>query len=153
MKGYAQLRVTWSKEVRTAQGPGFREAQQGRWHDGVALIVKYGKLVPGREQQATELFTETKEFLQEQFETGYITYFEPFIYTTGDWEVDTGFWLTKGERDKLLKVIDTEKFKWIMARAQFVVEHLRFEWLDFGEAITEQVERASKVVSEFAFVH
>jgi hypothetical protein len=119
----------------------------------VALIVKYGKLVPGREQQAIELFTETKEFLDEQLKAGYITYYEPFIYTTGDWEVDTGFWLTKGERDKLLRVIDTEKFKWIMARAQFVVDHLRLEWLDFGEAIPEQVERASKVVSEFAFVH
>ncbi len=119
----------------------------------VALIVKYGKLVPGREQQAIELFAETKEFLGEQLEAGFITYYEPFIYTTGDWEADTGFWLTKGERDSLLKVIETEKFQWIIARAQFAVEHLRLEWLDFGEAITEQVERASKVVTEFAFVH
>ena len=119
----------------------------------IGLITKYGKLVPGREQQAIELFTETKQFLEEQFKAGFITYYEPFFYGTGDLEADAGFWLVKGERDKLLKVMETETYRWLMVKAQFVVEHLRVEWLTVGEGIPDQIERVSKAAVEFAFVH
>ncbi len=119
----------------------------------IGLIVKYGKLVPGREEQAIALFAETTQWLEEQLKTGYITYFEPFFYASGDLEADAGFWIIKGERDKVWNVVDDETFKWLTLKAQFLVDHLRVDWLTVGEAIPQQVERASKVSTEFAFVH
>jgi hypothetical protein len=50
-------------------------------------------------------------------------------------------------------VVDDETFKWLTLKAQFLVDHLRVDWLTVGEAIPQQVERASKVSTEFAFVH
>jgi len=119
----------------------------------IGLIVKYGKLVPGREEQAIALFAETTRWFEEQLKTGYITYFEPFFYASGDLEADAGFWIIKGERDKVWNVVDDETFKWLTLKAQFLVDHLRVDWLTVGEAIPQQVERASKVSTEFAFVH
>jgi hypothetical protein len=81
----------------------------------IGLIVKYGKLVPGREEQAIALVAETTQWFEEQLKTGYITYFEPFFYASGDleadagfWIIDAGFWIIKGERDKV--------WKWWMTR-------------------------------------
>jgi len=119
----------------------------------IGLIVKFGKLVPGREEQAIALFAETTQWFEEQLKTGYITYFEPFFYASGDLEADAGFWIIKGERDKVRNVVDDETFKWLTLKAQFLVDHLRVDWLTVGEAIPQQVERASKVSTEFAFVH
>jgi hypothetical protein len=117
------------------------------------FIVKWGKLVPGREQQAIELFGETKAFFIHQLTAGIITYYEPFIYASGDWETEAGFWVVKGDRDQLWKMVETEGFRWLMTRAQFVVDHLRFEWLLTDELLTQQVERATKAAGEFVFVH
>ena len=119
----------------------------------IGFIVKYGKLVPGREEQAIALFAETTDWLKEQMKTGYITYFEPFFYATGDLEADAGFWIIKGERDKVWKLMEDETFRWLTLKAQFLVDHLRVEWLTVGAEIPLQVERATKVTTEFAFVH
>lgn len=119
----------------------------------IGLIVKYGKLVPGREEQAIALFAETTEWFTEQRTKGYITYFEPFFYATGDLEADAGFWIIKGERDKVWKMVDDETFKWLTLKAQFLVDHPRVEWLTVGEAIPQQVELASNFTTEFAFAH
>jgi len=119
----------------------------------IGLIVKYGKLVPGREEQAIALFAETTQWLHEQLAEGYITYFEPFFYASGDLEADAGFWIVKGDRDKVWKMVDDETFRWLTLKAQFLVDHLRVDWLTVGDAIPQQIERTSKVTTEFAFVH
>jgi hypothetical protein len=117
------------------------------------MIIKYGRLVPERETYAIELFTETKRFFEEQKKLGIVTYVEPFFFATGDFEADLGFWLIKGDREKLAKLVEGEAYRWLLARAQFAVDHLIVEWLTVGEGIVEQVERASKAVVELATIH
>jgi hypothetical protein len=119
----------------------------------VGLILKWGKLVPGREQQAIELFAEAKQFMEEQLKAGIITYYEPFIYSTGDWETEAGFWLVKGDRDKVIKLVETEAYRWLMTKAGFMVDHLQFEWLLTGESVAEEIERVTKLATEYAYVH
>jgi hypothetical protein len=117
------------------------------------VIVKYGKLVPGRETYAIDLFSETKVFFEEQQKLGFIEYFEPFFYTTGDFEADLGFWVIKGEWAKLAELMESDAYRWLLTRAQFAVDHLEVEWLTVGDGIAEQVERASKAIVELATVH
>lgn len=119
----------------------------------IGLIVKYGKLVPGREQQAIELFTETSQWLEGQFKKGFLTYYEPYFYASGDLQSEAGFWIVKGERDQVWKMVEDETFRWLTIRAQFVVDHLTVEWLTVGAAIPQAVERATKVAAEFALPH
>ncbi len=114
------------------------------------LIVKFGKLVPGREQRAIELFAEAKEYFEEQSRTGVITYYEPYFYGSGDLEAQAGFWIIKGDRDYLWKMVEDERFRWLTAKAQFVVDHLEVDWLTVGAGIDEQVERGTKLAAEFS---
>ncbi len=117
------------------------------------LIVKFGKLVPGREQQGIELFGEVKPFLEEWYRKGVVTYYEPYFYGSGDLETRTGFWIVKGTREDLWKLMEDEKFRWLMAKAQFVVDHLEVDWLTVGAAIDEVIERGAKLAAEFAPIH
>jgi len=116
------------------------------------LIVKFGKLVPGREQQAIELFAEAKEYFEEQSRKGVITYYEPYFYGSGDLEAQAGFWIIKGDRDHLWKMVEDERYRWLTAKAQFVVDHLEVDWLTVGVGIDEQVERGTKLAAEFALI-
>jgi hypothetical protein len=119
----------------------------------VGLIIKFGKLVPGREEQGIELFAEVKPLFQQWYDKGVITYYEPFFYGSGDLETRVGFWIVKGERTELWQMIEEEKFLWLMAKAQFVVDHLEVDWLTVGSGIDELVERGAKLAAEFAPIH
>jgi hypothetical protein len=119
----------------------------------IGLMVKFGKLVPGREQHAIELFAEAKRYFAEQYKKGIITYYEPFFYGTGDLEAQVGFWILKGERDLIWKMAEDETFRWLTTKAQFLVDHLEVDWLTVGVAIDEQVQRGAKLAAEFAPVH
>lgn len=116
----------------------------------IGLIVKFGKLVPGREAQAIEVFNEAKLFLEEQYKKGTISHYEPYFYGSGDLETQLGFWIAKGERASVWKMVEDERFRWLMSKAQFVVDHLEMEYLTVGTGIQEQLERDAKLVAEFA---
>lgn len=116
-------------------------------------IIKYGRLVPGREEKAFELFAETLAFWRGHLEKGAITHFEPFLYSSGDREVDLGFFLVKGTEGKLHPIVTGEEFRMLVTRAQYVVEHLQTEWLLAGHEVEMQVERSAKAAPEFALAH
>jgi hypothetical protein len=119
----------------------------------IGLIIKYGKLVPGREPQAFELFAETKRFFEEQLQKGFIAYYEPYFYASGDFEAEAGFFIIKGDREKLWKLVEDETYRWLVTKAMFILDHVKVEWLVVGEGIAEQLERSSKAAAEFASVH
>jgi hypothetical protein len=113
-------------------------------------IVKYGRLVPGREEKAFDLFSETMTFWQEQLKRGAIAYFEPFLYASGDSETDLGFFLVKGPQERIREVLDTEEYRVLLTKGSYVVEHLSREWLMVAEEVLSQIERSAKVATEFA---
>ncbi|SRR6266571_6363839 len=119
----------------------------------IGLYLKYGRLVPGRERQAIELFAETTEFFTEQLKTGVITHYEPFFFASGEFDAEAGFWIIKGDREKIWTMVENDIYLWLLTKAQFVVDHLQVEFLFVGDKIPEQVERATKLATEFVTIH
>ena len=119
----------------------------------VGYIIKYGRIVPGREEKANELFTETLTFWRKQLAEGAITFFEPFLYASGDREVNGGFFLIKGYDHKLRAITELEDYRVLVTKALYVVEHFQTEWLLAGDEVMAQVERWAKVAPEFALAH
>jgi hypothetical protein len=94
-----------------------------------------------------------KLFFEEWHKRGIVSYYEPFFYGSGDLETRTGFWIVKGERDDLWKMVEDEKFRWLTTKTQFVVDHLEVDWLTVGAGIGELVDRGAKIAGEFALTH
>jgi hypothetical protein len=118
----------------------------------VGYFIKYGRLVPGREEKAIELFGETITFWQKHLTDGRITFFEPVGFATGDHEVDLGFFFIKGYEEKLNPILASEEYRTLLTRAGYVVDHLQTEFLVVGEEVMRQAERSAKVAPEFALV-
>jgi len=111
----------------------------------IGLLIRYGKLVPGREKEAIDLFAETAKFYEGKMKEKVLTYFEPFFLRTSDIEEELGFFIMKGPAPEVFKLMEDEKYLWLLMKAQYVVEHLKTDILTVGEGIQEQIERASKV--------
>jgi hypothetical protein len=130
-------------------GPGPTDAARGKVTAvEVGLRIRYGKLVPGREIAAIELFRETATFLQDRIQAGDITYFEPFMMQTSDLDEELGFWIIKGPMPSMFQLIDSDEYKGLLMKAVTLVEHVHVDWLTVGEGIAEQVERSLKIHAE-----
>lgn len=114
----------------------------------VGLMIRYGKLVPGRESQAIELFEEALAYFNGKVEAGAITFFEPFFMKTSDFEEETGFFLLKGPAPAMFAMMEEEPYFRLMEKGILLVEHLRADILTVGEGITLQLERSAKVRAE-----
>src|SRR6266508_3701309 len=73
-----------------------RRNHRGRTAMEIGLYIKFGKLVPGREEKAIDLFGEAIEYFGEKMAIGWLTFFEPFFFQTSDREEETGFFVLKG---------------------------------------------------------
>jgi hypothetical protein len=111
----------------------------------VGLIIKFGKLVPGREAQGIELFEEATKYFQEKVEKKVLTYFEPFFLFTGDLAEESGFFILKGPAPEVFKLMEEERYLWLMQKGFMLIEHLQAEILTVGEGIPAQLELAHKV--------
>lgn len=116
----------------------------------VGLMIRYGKLIPGREEQALELFGEATAFFRKKLEQGAVTFFEPFFLATGDLETEVGFFVLKGPAPEIFKLQMEEEYLDLMQKGLMLVEHLRADVLTVGEGIAHQLERAAKVRVELA---
>ncbi len=114
----------------------------------VGLIIRYGKLVPGRERQAVELFDEATTYFREKVDKKAITYFEPFFLFTSDLDEETGFFVLKGPAPEIFKLMEDETYLRLMQKGYVLVEHLRADLLTVGDGIREQIERGMKVRAE-----
>ncbi len=114
----------------------------------IGLLIRYGKLVPGRERQAIELFEEGMKYFSEKLSKQVITFFEPFFMFTSDLEEETGFFLVKGPAPEVFKIMEDEEYLRLMQKGFLLVEHLRADLLTVGEGITHQLERVGKVRAE-----
>lgn len=116
----------------------------------IGLLIRYGKLVPGREKQAIALFQESMSYLQERLAAGEITSFEPFFFMTSDLDEELGFFVVKGPAPAIFGLMEDEHYRMLMQKSMALVEHLHSDFLVVGEGIASQVERAMKVNAELA---
>ncbi len=116
----------------------------------IGLLIRYGKLVPGRETQAIALFQDSTAYFQEKLAAGEITSFEPFFFMTSDLDQELGFYIVKGPAPAIFALMEDERYRMLMTKGTALVEHLHSDFLVVGEGIAAQVERAMKVNAELA---
>lgn len=111
----------------------------------IGLWIRYGKLVPGRERQAIELFEEGTKYFGDLYAKKVLTFFEPFFLMTSDRESETGFFILKGPAPEIFRLMEEEPYLHLVQKAMVLVEHFQVDLLTVGEGIPAQLERAGKV--------
>lgn len=114
----------------------------------VGLMIRWGKLVPGREQAALDVFAEAIAYFGKKIEEKTVTFFEPYFFHTGDQETETGFMVVKGPAPEIFKLVEEEGFLVLMDKGFYTVEHLRWDLLTVGEGVGARIERGAKVRAE-----
>lgn len=114
----------------------------------IGLLIRYGRLVTGREHQAMDLFQESMAYFGEKIAKGELTFFEPFFMATSDLEEELGFFIAKGPAPAMFAILEEEAYRTLMQKAVMLVEHVRADLLTVGEGIAAQFERSLKIQAE-----
>ncbi len=100
------------------------------------LLIKWGDVYPGREQQAMNLFTETAAYYAKLIEEARISNFEPFLVKPhGDGSLN-GFWILRGGREQLSTLSGEDEFIGYSARAHMCLRDFGVIELYYGESLT-----------------
>ena len=97
-----------------------------------ALFIGYGPTVPGRAQQALQVFNEALQYYGRLQQQGQIENFEPVFLEPHGGDL-AGFFLLRGDRDKLNGIRFTEEFLRLTNRASLVVQNVGIVSAFIGE--------------------
>jgi primosomal protein N'' len=111
------------------------------------LFVGFGLPVRGRERQAVKLFNETFEYSSRLQQDGEIESFEPVLLEPHGGELG-GYFLLRGDKDKLARIRGSEEFERLTARAELIVENLGIIAAFLGERLMSQMSVFSQQVEE-----
>ena len=98
------------------------------------IFVGFGAVARGRETAAAKVFGEFVQYLGGQQAQKNIESFEPVFLQSHGGDLG-GFFLIKGEREKLDRMVATEEFDKLLTRALVVVEHLGVVNASFGARV------------------
>lgn len=111
------------------------------------IFVGFGNPARGREQQAIELFNDAFGYYARLQEDGEIESFEPVLLEPHGGELG-GFFLLRGDQDKLARIRSSEEFERLTARAQLITENLGLVSAFLGERLMSQMSVFSQQVEE-----
>jgi hypothetical protein len=111
------------------------------------LFVGFGVPVRGRERQAIQVFNEAFEYYARLQQEGEIESVEPVLFEPHGGELN-GFFLLRGDKDKLARIRNSEEFERITARAELIVDHLGIVGSYLGERLMSQMGVFSQQVEE-----
>ena len=112
-----------------------------------ALFIGFGFPVRGRERQAVAVFNESFEYYARLQQEGEIESFEPVLLEPHGGELG-GFFLLRGDRDKLAAIRGGEEFERLMLRGELIVENLGIVSAFLGERLTSQMSVFGQQVEE-----
>ena len=112
-----------------------------------ALFIGFGFPVRGRERQAVTVFNESFEYYARLQQEGEIESFEPVLLEPHGGELG-GFFLLRGDRDKLAAIRGGEEFERLMLRGELIVENLGIVSAFLGERLISQMSVFSQQVEE-----
>lgn len=87
-----------------------------------AMFIGWGPLIPGRERQAIEFFTEVMAFYTQRQQEGAIESFEAVVLGPHGGDLD-GFILVRGEPAQLLQLRMSEKAQQFERMSEMLVTH------------------------------
>jgi hypothetical protein len=111
------------------------------------LFVGFGLGVRGRERQAIKVFNEAFEYYSRLQQNGEIESFEPVLLEPHGGELG-GFFLLRGDKDKLAHIRSGEEFERLTARAQLIAENIGVVSAFLGERLMSQMSVFSQQVEE-----
>src|ERR1700759_2528539 len=111
------------------------------------LFIGFGAPVRGRELQAIKVFNETFEYYPGRQKGGEIEAFEPVLLEPHGGEL-AGYFLLRGDKDKLARLRGSEEFERLTARADLIVENLGIVSAFLGERLMSQMSVFSQQVEE-----
>ena len=114
----------------------------------IGLLFRWGRAVPGREEQAVGLFGEVLAYFEEQKAAGRVTFFEPFFFSTSDRDIDQGLMIVKGPVAEIFKMVEEEPFIFIADKAMLLLEHYQMDYLAVGDTVMERLGAYSKARAE-----
>lgn len=103
------------------------------------ILIRWGAPRPGREKDSLDLFQKSVDYYRGLVADGKLGYFEPFMLGSGDSEIETGFFIIKGEVTQVFELLDDQQHRDLMAQGSVLVEHYRFDMLAVGESIKRWV--------------
>ena len=108
------------------------------------LLIRWGKVIPGREEKALELFSETVAYYDGLIKEGKLASYEPFLYRTSDFTVEQGFFVLKGPVQDIFALMESDAYKEFTTKATLLLEHFTVEMLIVGDEVLGQLDRYSK---------
>ena len=126
--------------VTTRQAKGWVMADSG-------LFIGFGAPVRGRERQATKVFNEAFEYYSRLQQEGEIESFEPVLLEPHGGELD-GFFLLRGDQDKLARIRSSEEFERLTVRGQLIIENLGIVGAALGGRLMSQLSMFGEQVEE-----
>ena len=111
------------------------------------LFLGFGDAVRGRERQAIKVFNEAFEYYARLQQEGEIESFEPVLLEPHGGELN-GFFLLRGDRDKIDRIRGSEEFERFTARGLLIVEHLGVVGAVLGARLMSQMAVFSEQVEE-----
>jgi hypothetical protein len=113
-----------------------------------ALFIGWGVAIPGREQQALQLFDETMQYYGGLQRQGEIDSIEPILLEPHGGDLG-GFLLVKGDGDKIARLRVSTEFVNFTGRAQLMLTHVGVVGAWYGEELQQQFAEFGKNLSAF----
>jgi hypothetical protein len=110
----------------------------------IGMLVRWGSVVPGREAQALAFFDETVSYYDTLLESGKLTSFEPFLFSSSDFDTEQGFFILKGPMTEMFSIMDSDEYKTLVTKANLLLHHVNISLLTVGDGIVEQLARYDK---------
>jgi len=111
------------------------------------LFLGFGAPVRGREREAIKVFNEAFEYYARLQQEGEIESFEPVLLEPHGGELG-GFFLLRGDQDKLARIRSSEEFERLTIRAQLITENLGIVSAYLGGRLMSQMSVFSEQVEE-----
>jgi len=111
------------------------------------LFIGFGLPVRGRERKATKVFNEVFEYYARLQQEGEIESFEPVLLEPHGGELG-GFFLLRGDQEKLARIRSSAEFERLIARGQNIVENLGVVGAFLGERLMGQISLFDQQLEE-----
>jgi hypothetical protein len=108
------------------------------------MLIRWGSVVPGREAQALAFFDETVAYYGTLLESGKLTSFEPFLFSSSDFDTEQGFFILKGPVAEMFSIMDSDEYKTLVTKANLLLHHVNISLLTVGDGVLEQLARYDK---------
>jgi hypothetical protein len=111
------------------------------------LFIGFGLAVRGRERQAITVFNEVFEYYSRLQQEGEIESFEPVLLEPHGGDLG-GFFLLRGDQDKLARIRSSQEFERHTARGQLIVENIGIVSAALGDRLTSQMALFAEQMEE-----